>query len=75
MAKVTPISEHFQHFLEEMKETFWGDVYGQTKLAGERFFELQSERQRDRFSGADDATNGGGTDGASIATATTSGIS
>jgi hypothetical protein len=24
MAKVTPISEHFQHFLAEMKETFWG---------------------------------------------------
>jgi len=31
MAKVTPITEHFQHFLEEMKESFWGDVYGQTK--------------------------------------------
>src|SRR5271167_2407234 len=52
MAKVTPISEHFQHFLAEMKETFWGDLYGQTKLAWRRFFELQSERQRDRFSGA-----------------------
>src|SRR6202521_2491120 len=52
MAKVTPISEHFQHFLGEMKETFWGDLYGQTKLAWQRFFELQSERQRDRFSGA-----------------------
>ncbi len=52
MAKVTPISEHFQHFLAEMKETFWGDLYGQTKLAWQRIFELQSERQRDRFSGA-----------------------
>jgi len=52
MAKVTPISEHFQHFLAEMQETFWGDLYGQTKLAWQRFFELQSERQRDRFSGA-----------------------
>src|ERR1019366_5716254 len=52
MAKVTPISEHFQHFLAEMKETFWGDLYGQTKLAWQQFFELQSERQRDRFSGA-----------------------
>jgi hypothetical protein len=51
MAKVTPISEHFQHFLAEMKETFWGDLYGQTKLAWQRFFELQSERQRDRCSG------------------------
>src|SRR5438445_8105598 len=34
-----------------MKESFWGDLYGQTKLAWERFFELQSERQRDRYSG------------------------
>jgi len=51
MAKVTPISEHFQHFLGEMKESFWGDLNGQTKLAWQRFFELQSKRQRDRFSG------------------------
>src|SRR5437588_352611 len=47
MAKIIPISEHFQHFLAEMKESFWGDLYGQTKLAWQRFFELQSERQRD----------------------------
>ncbi len=48
MAKVTPISEHFQHFLAEMKQTFLGGFYGQTKLAWQRFFELQPERQRDR---------------------------
>src|SRR2546430_6639400 len=52
MAKIIPISEHFQHFLAEMKEGFWGDLYGQTRQAWQRFFELQSERQRDRFSGA-----------------------
>jgi len=51
MAKIVPITEHFQHFLAEMKESFWGDLYGQTKLAWQRFFELQSERQRDRYSG------------------------
>ena len=51
MAKVTSIDEHFQHFLNEMKESFWGDLYGQTKLAWQRFFELESERERDRFSG------------------------
>jgi hypothetical protein len=50
MAKVTPISEHFQHFLAEMKESLWRDLYGEAKLAW-RFFELQSERQRDRSSG------------------------
>src|SRR3989442_15910035 len=52
MAKIIPISEHFQHFLAEMKESFWGDLYGQTKLAWQRFFELQSggryERRRGR---------------------------
>src|SRR2546422_11702732 len=73
MAKVTPISEHFQHFLGEMKESFWGDLNGQTKLAWQRFFELQSKRQRDRFSGWG-RDNGERARGAITATATTSGI-
>jgi transposase-like protein len=51
MAKIIPITEQFQHFLREMKESFWGDLYGQTRQAGQKFFELESERQRDRFSG------------------------
>lgn len=52
MAKVTSISERYQHFLRESKESFWGDLYGQTRLAWKGFFELQSERERDRYSGA-----------------------
>ena len=52
MAKIIPITEHFQHFLAEMKESLWGDLCGQTRQAWQRFFELQSERERDRFSGA-----------------------
>src|SRR5215470_663901 len=51
MAKIIPITEHFQHFLSELKESFWGELYGQTRQAWQKFFELQSERQRDRFSG------------------------
>ncbi len=51
MTKITPITEAYQHFLGEMKESFWGDLKGQTRQAWQRFFELQSERQRDRFSG------------------------
>jgi transposase-like protein len=51
MAKIISIDEHFQHFLAEMKESFWGDLYGQTRRAWQKFFELESERQRDRFSG------------------------
>jgi putative transposase len=53
MAKITTITEHFQHFLTELKESFWGDLYGQTKQAWQRFFELDSERLRDRFAGWD----------------------
>jgi len=45
----SPNPEHFQHFLTEMKESFWGDVYGRTKLAWQGFLELDSERQRDRY--------------------------
>ena len=52
MAKVTSITEHYQHFLRASKESFWGDLYGQTRLAWKGFFELQSERERDRYSGA-----------------------
>jgi hypothetical protein len=74
MAKIIPITEHFQHFLAEMKESFWGDLYGQTQLAWQRFIELQSERQRDRFSGGAGTSASTGK-GVSIATATTSGIS
>jgi putative transposase len=51
MAQIIPITEHFQHFLADLKESFWGDVYGQTKLAWQGFLELESQRRRDRFSG------------------------
>jgi putative transposase len=49
MGKVTSISEHFQHFLADLKETFWGDVYGQTKQAWKQFLEAESRRERDRY--------------------------
>ncbi len=44
MSIVTPITEQFQHFVEDSKETFWGDVYGKTKLLWKKFFEEESER-------------------------------
>ena len=49
MAKIIPATEHFQHFLEEMKDSFWGDVYGETKLAWKQLLEADSRRQRDRY--------------------------
>ena len=51
MAKVTPISEQFQHFLAEMKESFWGDLCGRTQQAWKKYFEAESERLRDLYSG------------------------
>ena len=51
MRKVTPITEHFQHFVREMQESFWGDVYGQTKLLWKKFWEAESARERDRYLG------------------------
>ena len=38
MANIIPITEHFQHFLAEMKESFWSDLYGQTRQALQQFF-------------------------------------
>jgi putative transposase len=49
MAKIIPITEHFQHFLSDLKETFWGDLYGQTQRAWKQFFEADSVRERDRY--------------------------
>ena len=44
MPKITPIrvTEQFQHFLEELKDSFWGDLYGKTRLAWEKLFDAQS---------------------------------
>lgn len=51
MAKITPITEQFQHFVAEMQESFWGDLYGRTQQAWKEFFERESLRMRDRYSG------------------------
>jgi putative transposase len=51
MAKITPIrvTEQFEDFLREMKESFWGDVYGKTRLAWKKFWDAQSLRERDSY--------------------------
>jgi putative transposase len=49
MGKVTPMTEQFQHFVGDLKESFWGDLYGKTRLAWERFWEEESQRARDRY--------------------------
>ena len=49
MGKIVSISEQFQHFLTDLKESFWGDLEAKTKLAWKQFLEAESERMRDRF--------------------------
>ena len=49
MAKVTPITEHFQHFVQDLKESFWGDLQGEVQKAAKKLFELLSQRQRDLY--------------------------
>lgn len=53
MGKVTPMTEQFQYFMKDLKESFWGDLCGKTRLAWERFFEEESRRLRDRYLVAD----------------------
>ena len=51
MGKVTPITEHFQHYLADLKESFWGDLYGKTRQAWKQFLYRESLRERDRYLG------------------------
>jgi putative transposase len=49
MRKVTPITEQFQHFARDLQESFWGDLYGKTKILWKQFWEAESMRERDRY--------------------------
>jgi transposase-like protein len=51
MAKVTPVSEQFQHFFEDVHEDFWGSLCERTKQAWKKFLEAESRRERDRYCG------------------------
>jgi hypothetical protein len=48
LAKATATTEHFPHFAQDMKESFWGDVYGKARLGLDRTWEGASRRERDR---------------------------
>ena len=43
------VTEPFQHFVSELKESFWGDLQGHVQQGMQRRFELLSERQRDLY--------------------------
>jgi transposase-like protein len=51
MAKITRIDEHFQHFFNDLKDGFWGDLEGKTRLAWKQFLEAESERMRHLYMG------------------------
>jgi putative transposase len=59
MGRIFRWTEQFQHFMEEVKESFWGDLYGQTKLAWKEFLEEQSRKERDRSVGVEDYERAG----------------
>ena len=49
MRKVTPITKQFQHFEEDMKESFWGDLNGKAQAALRGLLEEETRKQRDRY--------------------------
>ena len=51
MAKVQRNCEQVQHFFEELRDQFWGDLHQLTKNALKRFLDDWSERERDQFVG------------------------
>ncbi len=49
MRTVAPMTEQFQHFVRDLKETFWGDVYGKARGALKEFLAQESARLRDQY--------------------------
>ncbi len=51
MTKMTPIrvTKQFRHLVEDLKDSFWGNLYGKTRLAWKRFWDQQSLRERDSY--------------------------
>jgi hypothetical protein len=51
MAKIVSITEHFPHFLADLKESFWGDLETKTRPAWKQLLEQDSERLRILYMG------------------------
>jgi putative transposase len=51
MKRVIPMTEQFQHFLQEVHENFWGELYRRTAWAWKKLFEELSWKERDRYLG------------------------
>lgn len=51
MRKLQRNSEEIQHYFNELRDQFWGDVNQHTKNGLKKFLEAWSERERDQFVG------------------------
>jgi len=51
MAKLQRNNEEVQHYFDELRDQFWGDVNQHTKNSLKRFLDSWSERERDQFIG------------------------
>ena len=71
MAKITPISEHFQHFLAEMKEFSGAICMGRRSWRGSGFSSCSQSGNETAFRAGVDMS-GGRVNGGITATATTS---
>jgi putative transposase len=47
MRTVAPMTEQFQHFVHDLKENFWGDLYGQARGTVEKLLNQESVRLRE----------------------------
>jgi putative transposase len=59
MKRVIPITEQFQHFLREVNENFWGELYRRTALAWKGLLEEVSWKERDRYLGVKEYARAG----------------
>jgi putative transposase len=53
MRRLISITEQFQHFVKDVKESFWGDLYGLTTMVWKRVLEEESARLREVHMGCD----------------------
>jgi putative transposase len=49
MGRVIRITEEYQHFVANLRGSFWGDLYGQTRMFWKRVLEEESARLRDVY--------------------------
>ncbi len=52
MLKLAPATEQFQHFVSNLRESFWGDLNERTREAWKKFFEADWNGN-DRFAVVD----------------------